>query len=88
MAALGIGRSGSPICDPADAGMAQDEPASLRLRIHDGYLSPAAGNGGRSIHYSGLAIDGTRQEVPCLHLSISRDFRGEQRMGLQQKPCG
>jgi hypothetical protein len=87
MTALGFGGTGGFIY-AAEARPAQDEPARLLLRIYDGCLSPAVGNGGRSIRYPGSAVDGSRQEIPRLHLGVSRNFRGQQRMGLQQKPCG
>jgi hypothetical protein len=88
MAALGFRRSGCFICDTADAGLAEDEPARLFLRVHDGCPRPAAGSGGRSIRYPRSAMDRPGQEVPRLHLSVSRDFRGEQSIGLYEKPCG
>jgi len=77
MTALGFGRTGYFVRHAADVGLAEDEPAGLFLRVHDGCLSPAVGNGGRWIRYSRSAMDGTRQEIPRLHLGVSRDFRGE-----------
>jgi hypothetical protein len=66
MTAMGFGRSGCFICDTAGAGLAEDEPARLFLRIDGGCLRPVAGSGGRSIHYPRSAIDRPSQEVPRL----------------------
>jgi hypothetical protein len=82
------GKSDCFICGTADARVAEDEPARLFLSVHDGRVIAVACNGGGFIDNPRSAIDRTSQKVPRLHLSISRNFRGEQGIGLQHKPCG